>query len=360
MQVGMKTIKLWIGKFREFSQGMKDANVTSIAGESAFFLFLSIFPLLNLILGLATLLPISEQAVVDTMVGMFPDELGTFIRTLIKDIFTNGSTAVTIVSIATGLWSSAKGVNSIRKGMNTIYNSRDNRNFLLAKIVSVLYTAVFVILLLLLACASVFGRQAAEALGNRFTELQGLTSFLVEMHTFVSMGITFLFMLFMYSKMPHQNQPVRFQIPGALFAATAWTLISLGFSYIIELTMRNSYMYGSLTTIIILLFWIYIMVNVIFLGAEINVFLSRYVFKEKVEALMAARNRKKVARARGIILRRRKKREAEQEKSEAETAAQNEEKGEAETAAQNIEQSETRIVAQNIEKNNDTTSKNKR
>ena len=305
----MEKIKLWIGKFREFSQGMKDANVTSIAGESAFFLFLSIFPLLNLILGLATLLPISEQAVVDTMVGMFPDELGTFIRTLIKDIFTNGSTAVTIVSIATGLWSSAKGVNSIRKGMNTIYNSRDNRNFLLAKIVSVLYTAVFVILLLLLACISVFGRQVAEALGNQFSELKGLTNLIVEMHAFVSVGITFLFMLFMYSRMPHENQPARFQVPGALFTGAAWTIISLGFSYIIELTMRNSYMYGSLTTIIILLFWIYIMVNVIFIGAELNVFLSRYVFKEKVEALLAAKSRKKAARARAIIARRKKRKE---------------------------------------------------
>ena len=71
-------------------------------------------------------------------------------------------------------------------------------------------------------------------------------------------------MLFLYAVLPSRKQIVVYQIPGAIFSAGAWVLIAWGFSYYISYTMKQSYMYGSLTTIIMLLFWVYLMVNIIF------------------------------------------------------------------------------------------------
>jgi membrane protein len=102
--------------------------------------------------------------------------------------------------------------------------------------------------------------------------------------------------LLMYTELPHRKLLMRCQIPGALFTAGVWSLISWGFSYYVDYTMQKSQMYGSLATIMIFLFWIYLMVNIIFLGGQLNSFLYLYVYKEKVEKIKERKMAKKAAK----------------------------------------------------------------
>ena len=285
-------MKKWIGNIIEYFDGTKDEHVSAFAGQSAFFIFLSIFPLLNILLSLMPLLSFSEETLVDILVKIFPKDLSGFVRSTINDIYSKGSPGVTIISVVAGLWSASKGIMAIRDGLNEIYRSRDNRNFLISRLISVFYTAVFVVFLVLLAAVSIFGRQLAESIGNNFEHLKGIMDYLMNIKGVVSFLIAFLLILLMYAKLPKRKLSTRCQIPGAIFAAGAWSLISWGFSYYIEYAMKQSYMYGSLTTIIFLLFWIYLMVNIIFFGAHLNAFLYKYVLREwadRIEEKKAAK-----------------------------------------------------------------------
>ena len=296
-----KWAKTWIGNIREFSKGIKDEHVAAYAGQSAFFIFLSIFPLIHILLLLTAVLPISEEALVETLTEVFPEDLSGLVKNMVSDIYTGGATTLTIVSVVVGLWSSSKGIMAIRNGLNEVYRSRDQRNFLITRLISVLYTAIFVIFLLLYTSVSIFGRQIAEGIGRKYENLKGLSDFLVSIRGIVSFAIAFLLILLMYTELPRRKLLMRCQVPGALFTAGAWSLISWGFSYYVEYTMQKSQMYGSLATIIIFLFWIYLMVNIIFMGGQLNSFLYLYVYKEKVEEIKAKKMAKRAAKKSGKL-----------------------------------------------------------
>ena len=286
----------WVRNGKEFADGIKQEHVSAYAGASAFFIFLSVFPLLNILLMLTPFLPYSEQELVDFLVQIFPEDFSSFVRGLISDVFSHGSPGITIVSIVAGLWSAAKGIMHIRGGLNEVYHSRENQNALIDRLISVFYTAIFVILLLVLVTVNLFGRQVLETLVDRWEDLKPIADFLLSISWVVTFVLAMGMMLFLYTVLPSRKQIVAYQIPGAIFSAGAWVLIAWGFSYYISYTMKQSYMYGSLTTIIMLLFWVYLMVNIIFIGGQINEFFGMYVWPEKLK--MKLKKKKDRAEAR--------------------------------------------------------------
>jgi membrane protein len=62
-----------------------------------------------------------------------------------------------------------------------------------------------------------------------------------------------------------------FTWPGAIFATFGIVAMSLVFSGFIAVSARYSLVYGSLASVILLMYWIYLICQVIYIGAAINV-----------------------------------------------------------------------------------------
>ena len=83
-------------------------------------------------------------------------------------------------------------------------------------------------------------------------------------------ALVFLFILLLYrfaAPLSHPRPPV---IPGALLAAVALTIASMIFSTFMEHSTRYSLVYGSLTSVIILLVWLYLCGNILIVGGLVN------------------------------------------------------------------------------------------
>ena len=65
------------------------------------------------------------------------------------------------------------------------------------------------------------------------------------------------------------------QVPGAVIASIGWIIISKIFSIYLSLFKGFSIMYGSLTTIILIMMWVYLCIYIILIGAEINNYIYR-------------------------------------------------------------------------------------
>ena len=59
--------------------------------------------------------------------------------------------------------------------------------------------------------------------------------------------------------------------PGAIFATFGIVAMSLIFSEFIAVSARYSLVYGSLASVILLMYWIYLICQVIYIGAALNV-----------------------------------------------------------------------------------------
>ena len=83
------------------------------------------------------------------------------------------------------------------------------------------------------------------------------------------LGVTILVIAVMYAYVPGTKLGIRTQLPGAAFAAVAWSIMTWAFSIYVD-DFDGFSTYGSLTTIIILMLWLYAAMYIIMVGAYIN------------------------------------------------------------------------------------------
>ena len=71
------------------------------------------------------------------------------------------------------------------------------------------------------------------------------------------------------------------QLPGAVFAAIGWMVVSWVFSVYVDVFEGFSTMYGSLTTIVLIMLWMYFCMYCILIGGEFNVLMEGKIFEKK-------------------------------------------------------------------------------
>ncbi len=86
----------------------------------------------------------------------------------------------------------------------------------------------------------------------------------------VSVGILAVLFMVLYRFVPNRKARRIRQAPGAAFAAVCWYVFSIVFSLYVEYSPGLANMYGSLTTIVLVMLWLYFCMYIILIGAEIN------------------------------------------------------------------------------------------
>lgn len=253
----------------------------AFAAQSAFFIFLSFFPLISIIITVPQFLPITQDELISLVCRLLPAKFESYVTNVVKEIYEGASDSVTVISVITALWSSSKGLMAIRNGLNEVYRSREQRNYVIIRGISAVYTLLLAILMIALVPINMFGTQIAEFIIRKFPFLQDLTLLVYGMRTSVTFVLLFLLFWVLYTVVPTRKTRFREQIPGALFAALTWVLITRLYSLYIEKYANTSYMYGSLTTVIFLMFWLYFVIYMLFIGAQINEYMSQCRQKEQ-------------------------------------------------------------------------------
>lgn len=118
----------------------------------------------------------------------------------------------------------------------------------------------------------VFRRSIIETLQDNFGMLENYTVISEIIAKLISIIVVFIIFLFIYKFMSGHKLTFKSQIIGSLFATISLNIISFFASYIN--VFSYSITYGSLTVLFTIMIWIYFVFYIIFLGAEINKFLS--------------------------------------------------------------------------------------
>ena len=118
----------------------------------------------------------------------------------------------------------------------------------------------------------VFGRSIIGTLQERFGVLQSYNAISEIITRLALIFIVFILFLILYKFLPGHKIKIKSQVWGALFASISLNIISFLASFIN--VFSYSVTYGSLTVIFTIMIWVYFVFYIIFLGAEINKFLS--------------------------------------------------------------------------------------
>ena len=238
---------------------------THLAAMIAYFALLSFVPLLFLSLALLGLVHQASRHsfFVHELEKTFPSTSVTSILNAIHAIQANAGT-LGIVGGAFLLWSSLSFFSVLESAFNIVYN-RPNRGWLHGK---ALATVMMVGSLVALFVSLVIGSVGQEIL-KRYAGFEGNTTFARVVAIAVSLVGLFVFLSSAYYVLTNADLGIRDVLPGA---ATAAVLLEATFQVLpqfVTLSKHNPVL-QTLSSTAVLLVWLYVMANVIVLGAEVN------------------------------------------------------------------------------------------
>lgn len=254
-------------------------HTSAYAAQAAYFFVLSLIPIILLLLTLVQYTPATEADVMKAVLQIFPSTVEWMIRSIVTQVYNQSGTVIP-VTIVVAIWSAGKGVLSMTSGLNCVYESPETRNYIFLRIRASFYTVIFILAIILSLVLSVFGNSISLFLNEHAPFLRHVTDFVIRIRTLLTMAVLTVFWDLVYKFLPNRRSgpktSVKKQLPGAVFTALGWQLISFVFSIYLDIFTGFSSMYGSLTTIVLILLWLYMCMYVILLGGELNALLERY------------------------------------------------------------------------------------
>ena len=267
----LKKLSAPLALLLEFLGKTNADGVGSYAAQSAFFILMTVFPFMILLLQLMRFAPISQESLLLAVDSIFPDYLLTTIHGILQEIYTSTFGLVPL-TIITALWASSKTVHSLTSGLNRIYKGQIVENWFIVRLWALLYTFLVALLLIIVASSTVFWQTVRSVLIHfrpKGVPLYLFSSTLRGIYVVLLLGFSFAVM---YKFLPHRKMKFIYQLPGAFAASIAWYIFSILIT--IYITDFNGFsMYGSLATLTLIMFWLFFSCYIIFLGAEINEFL---------------------------------------------------------------------------------------
>lgn len=276
----MKRLKDIYQKITGITAGFNEDHVGAYAAQSAYFFMLCMIPIILLLLTMVQYTPVTKADVMTAVIQVFPSSVENLITSIVNQVY-NQSTGVIPVTIVVALWSAGKGVLAMASVLNCIYRCRETRNYIVLRIRATFYTVLFIVVIILLLVLSVFGNTLNLFIAEHIPFLRRVADQLIAARVFITPTVLVIFSLMLYRYLPNRRGRFRDQLPGAMFAAVGWMVISWVFSIYLDVFKGFSNMYGSLTTIVLIMLWMYFCMYCILLGGEMNVLLCGKVFAKK-------------------------------------------------------------------------------
>jgi membrane protein len=238
---------------------------THLAAMIAYFALLSFVPLLFLALALLGLVHQADEHsfFVRQLTNTFPRTSVNSILNAVRAIQEN-ATALGLVGGGFLLWSSLSFFSVLESAFNIVYG-RPNRGFLHGK---ALATMMMVGSLVTLFISLVTGSVGQEIL-KRYAGFEGNATTARVVAIAVSTLGFFLFLSSAYYVLTNVDLTLREVLPGAVAAAITLEASFQLLPLYVDVSKRNPVL-QTLSGPAVLLVWLYVMANVIVLGAEVN------------------------------------------------------------------------------------------
>lgn len=245
-------------------------HVSRASAGLSYFLMLTVFPLLICLYNMLGSLFPSAEAVGEMLRGLLPDTAVETLQEFIGYVSVNTNPRLLPVAVVAMLTGSAAGFRIIDSLMHELrYHGRRRRwSFLFSIMFSVFFLAA-----LYLAAVMIVSGGWFIGLADRYLVFVNISRSWQWLRFFVLFLLLFVMLLGIYRMTIPPCGRVHL-VPGALAAALTLVGVSILFSWLIGMSAKYPLVYGSLASVMIMLLWLYICGNVLFLGNILNITLE--------------------------------------------------------------------------------------
>ena len=250
-------------------QLVRNMEISIHASHATFFMILSLFPALVLVLGMLRYTALRPEDLMDLAGQFLPEALAPYVWKLISSTFQHTSRLVVSISAITALWSAARGMHGLITGLNVVYGCQEHRGWLLTRLISAAYTFVFLLMILLTLVVHVFGNTLLQLLLPRFPVISRWME-LIDLRFFILVFFQVLVFSVMFMFLPNKRTSFRHNLPGALFSTLGWLTASTVFSIYVRYFSSYATIYGSVYAVALAMLWLHVGICIIFYGAVLN------------------------------------------------------------------------------------------
>ncbi len=261
-------------KLKRLVERISKDEIFIYSAQSSFYIITASIPFMMLFLALLKFLfPLTEAETVGLVKSLIPANFFGLSEVLVAEIYDKSIALLSFGGI-TAFWSASRGVLAVQRGIRKVYKKPPQRNFIKNIGISIFYTMLLLLALVTILSLMVFGNLLYSLFESRLPVRPD-----VEEKIMLYLAIT-VFFTFMYWVFAGKGTKIKDHIIGANFSAFGWFLASFLFSLYVENFANYSYIYGSLSVIVLMMLWIYILMIILLLGAEVNQFIKERIWKK--------------------------------------------------------------------------------
>lgn len=264
-----------IQKATAFLRCIGTMSIPTHAASTGFFMILSIFPGLLLLLGLLRYARLDIHALITLLEDIFPQALLPELERLILNTYQSTSGAFVSVSAVIALWSSSRGIHGLLKGLNAVYGVSENRSALHTRLISVSYTFVFLLVLLLTLLLHVFGTKLVVLLENATSPFLRFLTDIIDFRFFLLVFLQAGVFTAMFMVLPNCKTRLSDALPGALLCSIGWLVFSQLYSLYVDYFPSYSGIYGPIYGIALSMLWLYCCLCILLYGGALNHLLTK-------------------------------------------------------------------------------------
>lgn len=246
-----------------------DPYYQGFAAQIAFYIMLSVVPTIVVMTQLLGMLNIRTMDFVNDWINQYiTPEMAKIIKGLLRNSSSPGNN-ITLILLA--VWAASRAQFSLMRIANYTYsNSRSTGNFLKERLRSLKTMVMTILTIAFVLVVLIYGKKILYAFVGGMVEEYTITLVWTYFRWPLATILYFLVVLYNYFVMPAYKLNVRTLIPGAVFGAAGLVVVTFFYSVYTEHMVKYNIIYGSLSSIVALLFWFYFLAWVLVLGIIIN------------------------------------------------------------------------------------------
>ncbi len=258
---------------KRLKKNIETPEMKILPGQLAFFFVLTIIPILSLILLVASNLHISTDLLNSLVKNDFPDALVGIIE-FVSNM--DGAKVNNIIFFVSALVLASNGTRSMILSSNRIYKIKD-KGVIYDYVKSFFMLIVLIVLLLFIMIVPMFGDFIMKTI-TIFLDNPSLTEKLYMIYHVMNLPISWFFIFvsikLLYTMAPDQRIPSYKVNYGAIFTSFSWLIFIKLYSVYLNVFGGYNNIYGSISSLIVLMWWIYFLSYLFVMGMALNV--SKY------------------------------------------------------------------------------------
>lgn len=248
---------------------IKKPEMKVLPGQLAFFMVLSIIPIIGLIGLLCSTFRVPFTNIINVINDILPEGIGSILISFINGEDLNLTLSISVI---VGFVLASNGPHSIIITSNTLYDIEDS-GYVKRHVKAFLLTIVLMLLIIFTLVVLAFGNHIVDfilSLKIFSTIRESIYNIFILLKWPLGLFIIFFVIKLIYTIAPDKHVPSKYNTRGSIFTTVIWSIATVIYSYYVTNFNNYNIFYGSLTNIVLLMLLIYILSYILVLGMAIN------------------------------------------------------------------------------------------